>query len=166
MNECIFANFKAVRKSLKLTQDEFGAPLGMSRDAIANIEYGRVSTIEQSRVTALCAVYNVNEHWLKTGQGEMFNKPAHTFIDELAEKYEVDDFLKRVITAYMELSENDRKTVRRYIESITPPPSGGVKIYRAASSEDDHPDEITTISEEAHDKLGKAPRTSSEESDL
>lgn len=156
---------KVLRKSTKKTQAEFGEAIGLSRDAVSNLEQGRVA-LPIVTAKAIAAEYNTSVEWLIHGTGDMINMSARTFVDELAEKYEVDDFLKRVITAYMELSENDRKTVRRYIESITPPPSGGVKIYRAASSEDDHPDEITTISEEAHDKLGKAPRTSSEESDL
>lgn len=64
---------KAVRESLKLSQREFGEKLGVSRDVISNIEYGRVQPKELF-LKHICQLYRVNEHWLKTGEGEMFDE--------------------------------------------------------------------------------------------
>lgn len=63
--------FVAVRKNIGLTQTEFGERLGVSRSAIANIEYGRV---EPTPIICklLCREFNVNPVWLETGAGEMF----------------------------------------------------------------------------------------------
>lgn len=63
---------KTVRKILKLSQREFGERLGVSRDVISNIEYGRVAP-KELLIKHMCQQYDVNAHWLETGEGEMFN---------------------------------------------------------------------------------------------
>ncbi len=68
MNE----NFKILRKMLGLSQAEFGAKIGVSRDVIGNIEYDRVEP-KDVFISHVCAVFNVNEEWLRTGNGEPFN---------------------------------------------------------------------------------------------
>lgn len=62
---------KEIRESLKLSQREFGEKLGVSRDVVSNIEYGRVQPKELF-LTHVCQVYKVNQLWLETGEGEMF----------------------------------------------------------------------------------------------
>ena len=63
---------KAVREALKLSQREFGERLGVSRDVISNIEYNRVQP-KELLVRHMCEMYNINELWLETGEGEMFH---------------------------------------------------------------------------------------------
>ena len=63
---------KAIREALKLSQREFGEKLGVSRDVISNIEYNRVLP-KELLLRHICELYNVNQHWLETGEGEMFN---------------------------------------------------------------------------------------------
>lgn len=64
---------KEIRNILNLSQREFGEKLGVSRDVISNIEYGRVGA-KKVFVQLLCTTYNINEDWILTGQGEMFLK--------------------------------------------------------------------------------------------
>lgn len=66
---------KSVRETLGLSQREFGERLGVSRDVISNIEYGRVQP-KRLLLQHLCQMYKVNGHWLETGEGEMFE--AHS----------------------------------------------------------------------------------------
>ena len=68
MNERI----KAARQALELSQREFGERLGVSRDVISNIEYGRVQP-KELMVRHICELYGINERWLKYGEGEMFD---------------------------------------------------------------------------------------------
>ena len=67
MNERI----KAVRTALGLSQQEFAEKIGIKRGAVANYEVGRNEPID-AVVSLICKTYNVNEHWLRTGEGEMF----------------------------------------------------------------------------------------------
>lgn len=67
---------KAVREALKLSQREFGEKLGVSRDVISNIEYGRVKPKELF-LRLICQQYGVSENWMKTGEGEMFDSTSY-----------------------------------------------------------------------------------------
>lgn len=67
MNERI----KELRKALRLTQQEFADKLNLKRGAIANYEIGRNDPID-AVVSLICKEYNVNENWLRTGEGSMF----------------------------------------------------------------------------------------------
>lgn len=69
----MITRIKVIRETLKLSQREFGEKLGVSRDVISNIEYGRVQPKELF-LRHLCQQYQINEHWLKTGEGKMFNE--------------------------------------------------------------------------------------------
>lgn len=64
---------KELRKQLKINQSEFGSRIGISRDTIANIEGNRIE-IKDIYVLSICKEFNVNEDWLRTGEGEMFNQ--------------------------------------------------------------------------------------------
>lgn len=67
MNE----RLKILRKSLKLTQQEFADRIGIKRNSLANYEIGRNTPID-AIVVSICREFNVNEDWLRTGNGEMF----------------------------------------------------------------------------------------------
>ncbi len=69
----MYSRIKAVRKALHLSQREFGERLGVSRDVISNIEYGRVPP-KELLIRHICELYNVHELWLRTGEGPMFDK--------------------------------------------------------------------------------------------
>ena len=69
----MISRIKAIRESLSLSQREFGERLGVSRDVISNIEYGRVPP-KELLLRHMCQQYNINEHWLQTGEGKMLNE--------------------------------------------------------------------------------------------
>ena len=75
---------REVREHFKLTQTEFGERLGVSRDVIGNIEYNRLKNPKQKEpiIKLICSTFGVNELWLRTGEGEMFQ--AMTEDEELA----------------------------------------------------------------------------------
>lgn len=69
---------KQVRQTIrvdgkKLSQEAFGEIMGVTRPAIVNIELGRVEQPSDLFINHLCNRFNVNENWLRTGEGEMFN---------------------------------------------------------------------------------------------
>lgn len=59
---------KELRKKLGLTQQEFANKLNIKRGAIANYEIGRNDPID-AVVSLICKEFNVNEDWLRTGNG-------------------------------------------------------------------------------------------------
>ncbi len=65
------SRIKTVREALKLSQREFGEKLGVSRDVISNLEYGRVQPKELF-INHICDLFGVNGQWLQSGEGPMF----------------------------------------------------------------------------------------------
>ena len=65
------SRMRQVRKNLGLSQAAFGAPIGISRDMINNLENGRAK-ISELVVWAICREYDVDKQWMHTGVGEMF----------------------------------------------------------------------------------------------
>lgn len=62
---------KLLRKELHLTQQEFAERLGIKRNTIATYEIGRNEPID-AVIKLICGEFNVNEDWLRSGEGEMF----------------------------------------------------------------------------------------------
>ena len=62
---------KAVRKHFGMNQTDFGAEIGVTQGAITSYEKGTREPLNLS-IQAICTRFNVDEHWLRTGEGEMF----------------------------------------------------------------------------------------------
>lgn len=78
---------KALRKELGNTQDEFAKSINLSRNFIAQIEMGTKEPSDRT-ITDICRMYRVNEHWLRTGEGEMFLPRSRS--------QQLDDFIGEV----------------------------------------------------------------------
>lgn len=118
---------KAVRQAItidgrKPSQDTFGARLGVTRDAIANIETGRVEQPPDTLIKYLCQVFNVSETWLRTGEGEMFvqltrDEEIAAFLGDVLSTEE-DTFQKRFLSMLSELKESDWEVLERMAEAL------------------------------------------------
>ena len=64
---------KKLRKYLDLTQQKFGERLGIKGNTVAQYELGRNEPID-AVLSLICREFNVNEEWLRTGDGEMFEE--------------------------------------------------------------------------------------------
>ena len=62
---------KLIRQNAGLTQQEFAKRIGVSRNTIATYETSGRNPID-AIVRAMCREFNVNEEWLRTGIGEMY----------------------------------------------------------------------------------------------
>lgn len=107
---------KALRKQLDLTQQEFADKIGVKRNTIATYESGRNQPID-AVIGLICREFNVNEEWLRNGNGEMFVK-----IDKENQlmmwagsvlKYESDSFKRRFVNMLMELDESDWESLEK-----------------------------------------------------
>lgn len=116
---------KYLRKEvLHLTQQEFSEALNISRSNMGNIETGQISLTERV-ISDICAKYNVNETWLRTGEGEMFKpKPPEDevgyYVEELLEND--DNPLYRVIIEMMKtyhgLDDKSKEVIKNYFSEI------------------------------------------------
>ena len=113
---------KILRKTLKLTQQAFAESLGVSRDTIANVEGGRIE-IKDIFILSICREFNVNETWLRTGEGEMFIELSRD--EQIAEfvgrtlSTESESFKKRFIAMLAKLDESDWETLEKIVLELT-----------------------------------------------
>ncbi len=111
---------RKLRKTLELTQQEFGERIGMKRNSIALIEGGR-NTSEQT-IFAICREFNVNEEWLRTGNGKMFNLvPEEDLYSKAAASIlkDNDALAIEALKLYFELSPEAKKSVTDYILQLS-----------------------------------------------
>lgn len=101
---------KELRTKLELSQDVFAAKLGYTRGKITNIEVnGREP--EDLLINLICSVYNVNEQWLRSGDGPMFgseDKEREAIITNLVNTYlssDSESFKSKFITMLSRLTE-------------------------------------------------------------
>lgn len=113
MNERI----KAARKALGLTMEQFGARIGMGKSSVSKIEKGANSTTDQT-IKSICREFGVNEMWLRTGEGEMFDQSTESSLDRLAAEYHLDERKKAIISAFLKLSTADQEAILRYVDSL------------------------------------------------
>lgn len=64
---------KWLRKDQKLTQQAFADKLGLKRNTVGGYEIGTV-TMSDRTIGDVCAKFNVNETWLRTGKGDPYVK--------------------------------------------------------------------------------------------
>ena len=117
MNERI----KELRKHFKLSQEEFGKLLGITKSGVSDIEGGRRKVTEQ-HIFMLKTQKNVNEEWLRNGTGEMFitqtrDEQIATFIGEI-QLSEDDSFKRRLISVLANLKEEQWELLAEIAEKL------------------------------------------------
>lgn len=109
---------KKLRKTLNITQDEFGHRIGVTGAAVSGYESGRRS-LNETVLKSICREFNVDYEWLTEGTGEMKIKRPSNKIDEIAIEYNLNNFEKQVVSAYLEMNDQERKVIRDYFINLT-----------------------------------------------
>lgn len=111
---------KGLRKALGLTQQKFADALGVKQNTIAQYESGRNAPID-AVVSLICREFNVNEEWLRTGEGAMFLERSRDeelsafFGDLLAGQ---PDFKRRLITVLSRLNESEWELLEQMADKL------------------------------------------------
>ena len=112
---------KEIRSALGLTQQEFADRLSLKRNTIATYEMGKASPSDRT-INDICDKYNVNETWLRTGKGGMFNElpeedEVAAYVSELLEDDEGNplyDIIKEIMHTYSELTPKSQEVIRDF----------------------------------------------------
>mgnify|MGYP000706058901 FL=1 len=70
--DTISARIAAVIKASGLTKTAFAERLNVSQSFVSRLAVG-ASVPSDRTIADICREFNVNEHWLRTGEGEMFS---------------------------------------------------------------------------------------------
>ena len=178
-----YERIRQLRKQhLKLSQEQFGEQLGVSRTVIKNIELGALARPEQKEplYRLICETFHVNYKWLTSGEGEMLVTTKQSFVEKLSEEYGLSFTAQKIIESYLNLDEQQRTAVDDFIKTIavsiveSPADSEGagavdealdktISIYRAARSHDNKEHEIINDGKSTIDKLSKIPPVADKE---
>lgn len=112
---------KELRKQVNLTQQAFADRLNLKRNTVGSYEVNVVEPSDRT-ISDICREFNVNETWLRTGEGEMFNQITRSekitsFLTEITED-EGDDFKRRFVEMLAELEPEDWKPLERMAEKL------------------------------------------------
>lgn len=108
---------KQIRKESGLTQVEFGEKIGVKGNTVTNYETGLRNPTD-AVMLSICREFNVNEDWLRTGQGEMFiprtrNQIITDFAGDLIN--EPESFRTRLIEGLAKLDTSDWEDIERIV---------------------------------------------------
>lgn len=113
---------REIRKSAKLTMEQFGEKIGVTKSTISNIENGNRNATDHM-IKSICRTFNVNEEWLRSGTGEMFSLPEDevaVIVSNILENpnskfYQI---LLNLARTYSELSPVSQEVLEEYAEKF------------------------------------------------
>lgn len=107
---------KKLRNSLGLNQKDFARSLSLGQSTWAMIEVGK-RELNDRHVKLICNIYNVNESWLRTGEGGDENMFKKDFLEDEYTRYAAEigngasDNIKAAIIKYGRLSPENKKII-------------------------------------------------------
>lgn len=116
---------KEVRKFRKMSMEQFGERLGVQKSAISKIEKGDRGLTEQM-LKAICREFNVDETWLRTGDGDMPQKLSEEeeiadLVSDVLENGKNNEFygiILEIIRTYNELSPGSQEVIKNFSKKL------------------------------------------------
>ena len=114
---------REIREYLKLSRNDFGERLGMSGDSINNLERGRV-VIKDFIIKLISQEFNVDENWLRTGEGSMFTLELDedtVLVEQLLNEYdnplfsEIKSLVFNIMKVYNQLDPKSKQVIDDFI---------------------------------------------------
>lgn len=113
MNERI----KQIRAATGLNQRDFSQKAKIGHSTLAMFETGQ-RTPKDIHIAQICQAFNVNETWLRTGEGDMFTETDSTILSQLSDEYGLDSFEKIMIEGFLKLKPDERKVIKSYVRNL------------------------------------------------
>jgi transcriptional regulator with XRE-family HTH domain len=109
---------REIREHYKLTQPEFAEKLNLSDGFISQIENGK-RKVNDRMIQHIARETEVDEEWLKTGNGIMTFPNAN--LEEILKQHKknLDDTDRKIIIEYLKLTPAHRIVIKTFIASMT-----------------------------------------------
>ena len=110
---------KKIRSNAGLTQEKFAERLGLKRNSVANYEIGRNIPLD-AIINSICREFNINEEWLRTGNGEMYcYSSADDEFQAAMEEIGVNDSRARqIILDYWHMNSTEKELFWHFIDKF------------------------------------------------
>lgn len=95
---------------LDMNQTEFADKLGMKQTSVSGIERESVAVTDRT-IKTICLIFNVNEDWLRTGEGPIYNEREAFSLDQFAREHGATQLELEIIKVYFELDPAIRRAV-------------------------------------------------------
>lgn len=111
---------KIIRKHNKLTQTEFGEKIGVKGNTITGYETG-IRSPSDAVIVSICREFNVNEVWLRTGEGEPFQEESR---QEQIMKFAIqtikgsDEFRKQFVSMLAKMDADDWENLAKLFQKL------------------------------------------------
>ena len=125
----IYERIRVLRKEhLHMSQTEFAERLGVTRSVINNIERNVLARPDQKEpfYRLICTTFNINYEWLTNGTAPMKPQTKEAYIEQLAKRYNGGEIFKKVIEAFINLNDEERKAVLKFIDNLDPEPTDSI----------------------------------------
>lgn len=109
-------------QKLKISQDDFGTKIGVSRFSVSNYESGKRNLTDRV-ISDICREFGVNEVWLRTGEGGDDNMFAKVTEDD---RYAINlgkltitenQIAKNMLNAIAEASPEKLKHIEEFMKA-------------------------------------------------
>ena len=112
---------KQLRKTLGLTQQAFADKLGVKRNTVGQWECG-INPLTDAIILSICREFDVDEEWLRTGEGEMFvirsdEEEIAAFLGDVLSE-EGETYKKQLILALANLSDEGWRGIKEFLDAI------------------------------------------------
>lgn len=132
--DTISARIAAVIKASGLTKTAFAERLNVSQSFVSRLAVG-ASVPSDRTIADICREFNVNEHWLRTGEGEMFSTLSR---EEEITRFAMEiirdpdsEFQRQLLTTMTRLEPAQWKLMEQMLDQLlqqrqqSTPPDGG-----------------------------------------
>lgn len=101
-----------------MTQADFAKALGIGQSTLAMMEVGKRDILDR-HIKTICAIFGVDEHWLRTGDGEPFPpKPVDNLVQFETTHPHMTDVDKALMEAYFSLTDEQKDAFLQYCLSV------------------------------------------------
>ena len=108
---------REVREHFGLSMEKFGSRIGIGKASISLLESGKNNPSVQT-ITLICREFGVNEQWLRTGEGEMFEQTRASVLDRLSTEYDLSREQRSVIEAFLDLDPQERDVILKCEDNV------------------------------------------------
>ena len=112
----INTRLRELRIALGLSQAAFGERIGLVNSGVSNIEQGLRDVQERHIKLIMSAFPQVNESWIRTGEGDMFrNVTDDQWLEDMLEQMQFPDIVNEYIRTYAKCPPDVQEALDKYM---------------------------------------------------
>ena len=101
---------------LDMSQRQFADALGMAQTSISALE-SPGGGVSERFIKTVCTMFNVNENWLRTGEGPIYNEGEAFSLDRWAKEHGATELELEIVKVYFELDPSIRRAVMDHFKA-------------------------------------------------